>query len=51
MARAATIAVRYAAVRQQFVDASGPKKWGEQVIETPVIDYTTQCSSIVSSLL
>ncbi|CAM0139574.1 unnamed protein product [Umbelopsis sp. WA50703] len=42
IARAATIAVRYAAVRSQFVDSSNPKKIAgiNQVVETPVIDYT-----------
>lgn len=37
-----TIATRYSAVRRQFVDASDPRKWNNQVIETPVLDYTMQ---------
>lgn len=41
LARAATIAVRYAAIRSQFVDAANPKKLEgtTRVVETPVIDY------------
>ena len=42
LARGATVAVRYSAVRKQFVDAAQPSKWNNQVIETPVIDYTMQ---------
>ncbi|CAO3699738.1 hypothetical protein G6F70_005764 [Rhizopus microsporus] len=42
MAKAATVAVRYSAVRQQFVDAANPRKWDNKVIETPVLDYTMQ---------
>ncbi|KAI9314437.1 acyl-CoA dehydrogenase/oxidase C-terminal [Dichotomocladium elegans] len=42
LAKAATIAVRYSAVRQQNYDASNPKKWEGRVIETPVLDYTMQ---------
>ncbi|KAI9495329.1 acyl-CoA dehydrogenase/oxidase C-terminal [Zychaea mexicana] len=42
IARAATVAVRYSAVRQQFVDAANPRKWDNKVIETPVLDYTMQ---------
>ncbi|KAI8141427.1 acyl-CoA dehydrogenase/oxidase [Fennellomyces sp. T-0311] len=42
LARAATVAIRYSAIRRQFVDASSPTKWGNEVIETPVIDYTMQ---------
>ncbi|KAI9259492.1 acyl-CoA dehydrogenase/oxidase C-terminal [Phascolomyces articulosus] len=42
IAKAATVAVRYSAVRKQFVDAANPRKWDNQVIETPVIDYTMQ---------
>ncbi|ORX45296.1 acyl-CoA oxidase [Hesseltinella vesiculosa] len=42
IARAATIAIRYSSVRQQFVDSANPKKWNNQVIETPVLDYTMQ---------
>ncbi|KAI8142051.1 acyl-CoA dehydrogenase/oxidase [Fennellomyces sp. T-0311] len=40
LARAATVSVRYAAVRRQFVDAASPRKWGNETIETSVIDYT-----------
>ncbi|KAI9313438.1 acyl-CoA dehydrogenase/oxidase C-terminal [Dichotomocladium elegans] len=42
MAKAATIAVRYSAIRKQFVDAGNPRKWDNKVIETPVLDYTMQ---------
>ncbi|KAI7855172.1 acyl-CoA dehydrogenase/oxidase [Circinella umbellata] len=42
IARAATVAVRYSAVRKQFVDAANPRKWDNAVIETPVLDYTMQ---------
>lgn len=42
LAKATTIAIRYSAVRQQFVDAANPKKWDNKVIETPVLDYTMQ---------
>ncbi|KAI9486808.1 MAG: acyl-CoA dehydrogenase/oxidase C-terminal [Benjaminiella poitrasii] len=42
LAKATTIAVRYSTIRQQFVDASNPKKWDDKVIETPVLDYTMQ---------
>ncbi|KAI8986401.1 acyl-CoA dehydrogenase/oxidase C-terminal [Pilobolus umbonatus] len=42
IAKATTIAVRYSAVRQQFVDAANPKKWDNKIIETPVLDYTMQ---------
>ncbi|KAI9259010.1 acyl-CoA dehydrogenase/oxidase [Phascolomyces articulosus] len=40
LARGATVAVRYCAIRKQFVDAAEPRKWDNEVIETPVIDYT-----------
>ncbi|GAA5797477.1 hypothetical protein HPULCUR_002863 [Helicostylum pulchrum] len=42
LAKATTIAIRYSTIRQQFVDAANPKKWDNQVIETPVLDYTMQ---------
>ena len=47
LARAATIAVRYSAIRIQGSDAANPKKLtnskGESVtVETPVLDYTMQ---------
>ncbi|CAO3623101.1 unnamed protein product [Cunninghamella echinulata] len=42
LAKATTVAVRYSAVRQQFVDNANPKKWDNKVIETPVLDYTMQ---------
>ncbi|KAI9278626.1 acyl-CoA dehydrogenase/oxidase C-terminal [Phascolomyces articulosus] len=40
LARSSTVAVRYAAVRRQFYDATTPRKWGDETIETSVIDYT-----------
>ncbi|KAG0035024.1 hypothetical protein BGZ81_001534 [Podila clonocystis] len=42
LAKAATIATRYSAIRRQFVDKDSPKKMGNQVIETPVLDYSMQ---------
>ncbi|CEP07812.1 hypothetical protein [Parasitella parasitica] len=42
LAKATTIAIRYSAIRQQFVDAANPRKWDNKVIETPVLDYTMQ---------
>ncbi|CAO3614998.1 unnamed protein product [Mucor fragilis] len=42
LAKATTIAIRYSAVRQQFVDAANPRKWDNKIIETPVLDYTMQ---------
>lgn len=42
LARAATVAIRYSAVRQQFVDKDHPRKWDHQIIESPVLDYTMQ---------
>jgi acyl-CoA oxidase len=41
LARAATVAVRYSAIRSQFVDAANPKKLAgtNQTVETPVINY------------
>ncbi|KAG0313566.1 hypothetical protein BGZ99_008739 [Dissophora globulifera] len=42
LARAATIATRYSAVRRQFVDKDTPKKMGSQIVETPVLDYSMQ---------
>jgi acyl-CoA oxidase len=42
LAKATTIAIRYSTIRQQFVDATSPKKWDNKVIETPVLDYTMQ---------
>ncbi|CDH48764.1 acyl-oxidase [Lichtheimia corymbifera JMRC:FSU:9682] len=42
IARAATVAVRYSAIRRQFVDAANPRKWDNKVIETSVLDYTMQ---------
>ncbi|KAF9974768.1 hypothetical protein BGZ65_008579 [Modicella reniformis] len=45
-AKAVTIATRYSAIRRQFVDKDSPKKLSKQqqqmVVETPVLDYTTQ---------
>ncbi|KAF9955936.1 hypothetical protein BGZ72_003253 [Mortierella alpina] len=42
LAKAATIATRYSAIRRQFVDKDSPKKMGKEVIETPVLDYSMQ---------
>jgi acyl-CoA oxidase len=42
IARAVTIATRYSAIRRQFVDKDTPKKMGRTVVETPVVDYSTQ---------
>ncbi|CAG8729437.1 6470_t:CDS:2, partial [Acaulospora morrowiae] len=43
LARAATIAVRYSAVRRQFVDKDEPKRLNNgTIIETPVLDYKMQ---------
>ncbi|KAG2177304.1 hypothetical protein INT43_007961 [Umbelopsis isabellina] len=42
LAKAATIAIRYSAVRNQFVDATNPRKWENKVVETAVLDYTMQ---------
>ncbi|KAF8934573.1 hypothetical protein BGZ58_005615 [Dissophora ornata] len=42
MAKAVTIATRYSAIRRQFVDKDIPKKMGEVVVETPVLDYSMQ---------
>ncbi|CAG8616626.1 5199_t:CDS:2 [Paraglomus occultum] len=43
LARAATISIRYSAIRRQFVDPENPKKWNNgRVIESPVIDYVIQ---------
>ncbi|CAO3687623.1 unnamed protein product [Rhizopus stolonifer] len=42
LAKAATIAIRYSAVRQQFVDKADPQKWDNEVIETPILNYTMQ---------
>ncbi|KAG0362360.1 hypothetical protein BC939DRAFT_232197 [Gamsiella multidivaricata] len=42
IAKAATIATRYSAIRRQFVDKDAPKKLDNHVIETPVLDYSMQ---------
>ncbi|GAB5586978.1 hypothetical protein Unana1_01878 [Umbelopsis nana] len=42
LAKAATVAIRYSAVRNQFVDAANPRKWENKVVETAVLDYTMQ---------
>ncbi|CAI2172948.1 9687_t:CDS:2 [Funneliformis geosporum] len=43
LARAATIAIRYSAVRRQFVDKDEPKKLKDgRIVETCVLDYTMQ---------
>ena len=40
LARAATVAIRYCAVRRQFGDKDAPIYVHGQVIETAVLDYT-----------
>ncbi|KAI8342207.1 acyl-CoA dehydrogenase/oxidase C-terminal [Choanephora cucurbitarum] len=50
LAKATTIAIRYSAVRQQFVDAANPRKWDNKVIETPVLDYTMQQYRLLPAL-
>ncbi|KAG0257963.1 hypothetical protein BG011_003630 [Mortierella polycephala] len=42
LAKAVTIATRYSAIRRQFVDKDSPKMMGKEVVETPVLDYSTQ---------
>ncbi|CDS03588.1 hypothetical protein LRAMOSA00990 [Lichtheimia ramosa] len=42
LARAATVAIRYSAVRAQFVDEANPKKVDTKTVETPVLDYRMQ---------
>lgn len=42
LARAATVAIRYSAVRAQFVDEANPKKVDSKTVETPVLDYRMQ---------
>lgn len=47
LARAATVAIRYSAIRSQGSDASNPKKvtaadGSVKTVETPVLDYTMQ---------
>ncbi|KAI7883592.1 acyl-CoA oxidase [Lichtheimia hyalospora FSU 10163] len=42
LARAATVAIRYSAVRAQFVDEANPKKVDAKTVETPVLDYRMQ---------
>ena len=42
LARATTVAIRYSTIRQQFVDATSPHKWNNQIVETPVLNYTMQ---------
>ncbi|KAI9321330.1 acyl-CoA dehydrogenase/oxidase [Dichotomocladium elegans] len=42
LARAATVAIRYSAVRAQFIDDANPKKVKNVVVETPVLDYRMQ---------
>ncbi|KAG2226088.1 hypothetical protein INT45_011705 [Circinella minor] len=50
LARGATVAVRYSAIRRQFVDTAEPRKWGNEIIETPVIDYTQQQYRLLSTV-
>ncbi|BFZ63374.1 hypothetical protein YB2330_004496 [Saitoella coloradoensis] len=40
-ARAATVAVRYCAIRRQFADRDAPKFERGRAVETAVLDYTT----------
>jgi acyl-CoA oxidase len=42
LAKAVTIATRYSAIRNQFVDAANPRKWENKIVETAVLDYTMQ---------
>ncbi|POG62924.1 uncharacterized protein OCT59_028044 [Rhizophagus irregularis] len=43
LARAATIAIRYSAIRRQFIDKDEPKKLKDgRIVETSVLDYTMQ---------
>ena len=47
LARAATVAIRYSAIRSQFVDDASPKKiqngdGSSKIVETPVLDYVMQ---------
>ncbi|RIA90727.1 acyl-CoA dehydrogenase/oxidase [Glomus cerebriforme] len=43
LARAATIAIRYSAVRRQFIDKDEPKKLEDgSIVETSILDYTMQ---------
>ncbi|KAG2226002.1 hypothetical protein INT45_002468 [Circinella minor] len=47
LARAATVAIRYSAIRSQFVDDASPKKiqntdGTSKIVETPVLDYVMQ---------
>ncbi|KAI9259026.1 acyl-CoA dehydrogenase/oxidase C-terminal [Phascolomyces articulosus] len=48
LARGATVAIRYSAIRRQFVDLDEPRKWRNEIIETPVIDYTQQQYRLLS---
>jgi acyl-CoA oxidase len=40
LARAATVAIRYTAVRRQFGDKDAPIYDHGQILETPTLDYT-----------
>jgi len=40
IARAATVAVRYTAIRRQFGDKDAPIYVHGEVLETPTLDYT-----------
>ncbi|KAF9578212.1 hypothetical protein BGW38_006109, partial [Lunasporangiospora selenospora] len=42
LARSATIATRYSAIRRQFVDKDSPMKVDNKITETPVLDYSMQ---------
>ena len=40
LARAATIAIRYTAIRRQFADKDAPIRVHNQLLETQTLDYT-----------
>jgi len=40
LARAATVAIRYTAIRRQFGDKDAPIYIHGKIVETPVLDYT-----------
>jgi len=49
LARAATVAVRYTAIRRQFGDKDAPIYVHGQVLETPTLDYTMVCLHLTIS--
>lgn len=48
LARAATVAIRYTAIRRQFGDKDAPIYVHGQVLETPTLDYTMARSHLMS---